>query len=157
MSTPIIDDIKKLLPRAPDYLLIPLERLLDLIDCPEDFRGLKKVHATIEYLFSIGPEKTSTLFELDEQSLSELLSLFSGVSDIFYTEYSNKSHGKGWISQRPIYSLLFIFYDHRTPEAGAALTYFLEHYIKHEPEISFGNRNESSVRAFRLLLTLIHK
>lgn len=153
MSTPIIDDIKKLLPSAPDYLLIPLERLLDLIDCPEDFRGLKKVHATIEYLFSIGPEKISTLFELDELSLSELLSLFSGVSDIFYTEYSNKSHGKGWISQRPIYSLLFIFYDHRTPEAGAALTYFLEHYIKHEPEISFGNRNESSVRAFRLLYT----
>lgn len=49
MSTPIIDDIKKFLPHAPDDLLSPLERVLEIIDCPEDFRGLQKVHATLEY------------------------------------------------------------------------------------------------------------
>ena len=153
MSTPIIDDIKKLLPSAPDYLLIPLERLLDLIDCPEDFRGLQKVHATINYLFSLQPDNVSSLFEMDVFNLSVLLNQFSDVSDVFYIEYSNKSHGKGWMSKRPIYSLLFIFYDHRTPEACSALTYFIEHYIKNEPRISLENRNESSVRAFRLLYT----
>lgn len=132
MSTPIIDDIKKLLPSAPDYLLIPLERLLDLIDCPEDFRGLQKVHATINYLFSLQPDNVSSLFEMDVFNLSVLLNQFSDVSDVFYIEYSNKSHGKGWMSKRPIYSLLFIFYDHRTPEACSALTYFINRTLYKE-------------------------
>ena len=153
MSTPIIDDIKKFLPHAPDDLLSPLERVLEIIDCPEDFRGLQKVHATLEYLFSIQPTKLSLLIELDVSRTAELLNLFTYVSEVYYNKYANKSHGKGWMSKRPVYSLLFIFCDHRSPEAATALIFFLSHYISNESKISIENRTESSVRAFRLLYT----
>ena len=153
MSTPLIDDIKKFLPLAPDDLLLPLERALEIIDCPEDFRGLQKVHATLEYLFSIQPTKLSLLIELDVSRAAELLNLFTSVSEVYYNKYINKSHGKGWMSKRPVYSLLFIFCDHRSPEAATALIFFLSHYISNESKISIENRTESSVRAFRLLYT----
>ena len=153
MSTPIIDDIKQFLPLAPDDLLLPLERALEIIDCPEDFRGLQKVHATLEYLFSIQPTKLSLLMELDVSRTAELLNLFTYVSEVYYNKYANKSHGKGWMSKRPVYSLLFIFCDHRSPEAATALMFFLSHYITNESKISMENRTESSVRAFRLLYT----
>ena len=153
MSTPLIDDIKKFLPLAPDDLLLPLERALEIIDCPEDFRGLQKVHATLEYLFSIQPTKLSLLIELDVSKAAELLNLFTSVSEVYYNKYVNKSHGKGWMSKRPVYSLLFIFCDHRSPEAATALMFFLSHYITNESKISMENRTESSVRAFRLLYT----
>ncbi len=153
MSTPIIDDIKQFLPLAPDDLLLPLERALEIIDCPEDFRGLQKVHATLEYLFSIQPTKLSLLIELDVSRAAELLNLFTSVSEVYYNKYVNKSHGKGWMSKRPVYSLLFIFCDHRSPEAATALMFFLSHYITNESKISMENRTESSVRAFRLLYT----
>ena len=153
MSTPIIDDIKQFLPLAPDHLLLPLERVLETIDCPEDFRGLQKVHATLEYLFSIQPTKLSLLIELDVPTAAELLNLFTSISDVYYTKYVNKNHGKGWMSKRPVYSLLFIFCDHRSPEAATALLFFLSHYIANESKISIENRTESSVRAFRLLYT----
>ena len=153
MSTPLIDDIKRFLPLAPDDLLLPLERALEIIDCPEDFRGLQKVHATLEYLFSIQPTKLSLLIELDVSKAAELLNLFTSVSEVYYNKYVNKSHGKGWMSKRPVYSLLFIFSDHRSPEAATALMFFLSHYITHESKISMENRTESSVRAFRLLYT----
>ncbi len=153
MSTPLIDDIKRFLPLAPDDLLLPLERALEIIDCPEDFRGLQKVHATLEYLFSIQPIKLSLLIELDVSKAAELLNLFTRVSEVYYNKYVNKSHGKGWMSKRPVYSLLFIFCDHRSPEAATALMFFLSHYITNESKISMENRTESSVRAFRLLYT----
>ena len=101
MSTPLIDDIKRFLPLAPDDLLLPLERALEIIDLPEDFLGLQKVHATLEYLFSIQPTKLSLLIELDVSRAAELLNLFTSVSEVYYNKYVNKSHGKGWNIKNP--------------------------------------------------------
>ncbi|WP_417763597.1 hypothetical protein [Shewanella sp.] len=153
MPTPIIEDIHKFLPRATDGHHSNLEHLLEVIDCPDDFRGLQKVISTLEYMFSVQPKKFSSLIGLNEQVAGELLECFTEVSDDYAKQYTNQSHGKGWMSKRPIYSLLFIFFDYLNLEAAIALMTFLEHYITNEQKVAGAGREESSVRAFRLLYT----
>lgn len=153
MSTPTIEDLKSFLPDVPNDSLEDLEKLLDLIDCPPDFRGLQKVLAVLEYLFSTVPDHLIKVIEMESSKVKKLLTLFSNVDESHYARYSNQIHAKGWMSRRPIYSLLFIYYDHQTPQAASALVFFLQHYYQYESQIVESNRVETSIRAFRLLYT----
>lgn len=153
MSTPTQDEIEIFLPNVPRSLLPIAENFLEFIDCPEDFRGLQKVHSALLYLFNFNPTYFSQIFEREPQTLKQLLSLFSDTADSYYKHYSNPTHAKGWMSRRPLYSLLFIFYDHQNEQAATALLFFIGHYLRNESKIVQENRIESSIRAFRLLYT----
>lgn len=153
MSTPTVEDIQAFLPFAPGHLLNPLEKLLEAIDCPEDFRGLQKVHSLLEYLFDTYSQKFCELFDIQQDIARQLLQLFSEVNEAFFQKYSNTTHAKGWMSRRPLYSLLFIFDDHQTPQAASALLFFLSHYYTNELKIITEDRTETSIRSFRLLYT----
>lgn len=153
MSTPSVEDIQSFLPFAPTHLLNTLEKLLEAIDCPENFRGLQKVHSLLEYLFNTHPNKFCEIFEIEINVVSQLLPLFSRVDDTFFSKYRNTTHAKGWMSRRPLYSLLFIFYEHQTPQAAEALLFFLNHYYANELKIISEDRTETSIRSFRLLYT----
>ncbi|WP_226421608.1 hypothetical protein [Vibrio sp. E14] len=125
MSTPNQDDIKELLPLASNEMLDNIEQILELIDCPEDFRGLQKVHASLLYLFKLNQAYFSQAFEIDIPTLSKLFDLFTDINPDYYKQYSNSVSAKGWMSQRPLYSLLFIFYDHQNELAANALLFFI--------------------------------
>jgi hypothetical protein len=153
MSTPTQDEIEIFLPNIPRSLLPIAENFLEFIDCPGDFRGLQKVHSALLYLFNVNPTYFSQIFEIEPQTLKQLLSLFSDTADSYYKHYSNPTHAKGWMSRRPLYSLLFIFYDHQNEQAATALLFFIGHYLRNESKIDQENRVESSIRAFRLLYT----
>lgn len=153
MSTPTIEDIQSFLPLIPSDLLEPLEHLLEAIDCPEDFRGLQKVHAVIEYLLATNPTLFATIFEIDTFTANRMLALFSEIDNVHYENYRNPKQARGWMSRRPLYSLLFIFYDHQTQQAASALLFFLRHYYENESKIIMEDRIEDSIRAFRLLYT----
>ncbi|ENM5912027.1 hypothetical protein I2709_000311 [Vibrio mimicus] len=153
MSTPTAQEIKIFLPDAPDSSLDDLEKLLELIDCPNDFRGLQKVLAVIDYLFTIYPETFSSLIPLSTIRTRVLLELFINIGESYYSQYSKEVHAKGWMSRRPIFSLLFIFYEHLSPESASALLFFLKHYYENELAIVDENHSESAIRAFRLLFT----
>ncbi|AXN03901.1 hypothetical protein [Vibrio anguillarum] len=153
MSTPTIEEIKLLLPHAHDSLLEDLEKLLELIDCPNDFRGLQKVHTVLEYFFTTHPEHFCSLVELNATRINVLLELFTNIGESYYSQYSNGVHAKGWMSKRPLFSLLFVFYEHLSPESASALLFFLKHYYDNEPVIFEHNHTEQSIRAFRLLYT----
>lgn len=128
-----------------------IAKLLEMIDCPSDLRGLRKAIATVEYLFSLYPYRVTTLFGIDHNSFKASLLIIHSCQHKDSSAFSKRSHGRGWKSERPIYSLLFIFSENRTSHAAAALLLFLEHYLNNETKIVGQNRAEESVRAFRML------
>jgi hypothetical protein len=130
-----------------------MAKLLEMIDCPSDLRGLRKAIATVEYLFSLYPSRVTTLFGIDHNSFRASLLIIHSYQHKNSSAFWKESHGRGWKSERPIYSLLFIFSDNRTSHAAAALLLFLEHYLNNETKIVGQNRAEESVRAFRMLYT----
>jgi len=134
-----------------DELLTTIAKLLEMIDCPSDFRGLRRALATVEYLLSLYPSRITLLFGIDIDVLKKSISTIHYCEHKYSAEFSRDSHGRGWKSERPIYSLLFIFSNNRTSHAAAALLLFLEHYLNNENKIVGQNRAEESVRAFRML------
>lgn len=128
-----------------------MAKLLEMIDCPSDLRGLSKAIATVEYLFSLYPSRVTSLFGIDHNSFKASLLIIHSYQHKISSAFWKESHGRGWKSERPIYSLLFIFSDDRTSHAAAALLLFLEHYLNNETKIVGQNRAEESVRAFRML------
>lgn len=109
-----------------------MAKLLEMIDCPSDLRGLRKAIATVEYLFSLYPSRVTSLFGIDHNSFKASLLIIHSYQHKNSSAFWKESHGRGWKSERPIYSLLFIFSDNRTSHAAAALLLFLEHYLNNE-------------------------
>lgn len=122
-----------------------------MIDCPSDLRGLRKAIVTVEYLFSLYHYRLTTLFGIDHNSFKASLLIIHSCQHKDSSAFYKRSHGRRWKSERPIYSLLFIFSENRTSHAAVALLLFLEHYLNNETKIVGQNRAEESVRAFRML------
>ncbi|WP_124939179.1 hypothetical protein [Vibrio viridaestus] len=127
--------------------------MLETIDCPVDFRGFQKVHAVIDYFLDTHPTLFEIIFDLDTFTASRALALFSDIDSAYYENYQNPKPARGWMSRRPLYSLLFVFYDRQDQQTASALLFFLKHYYENESKIIMENRTEDSIRAFRLLYT----
>lgn len=151
--TPTEREIVELLGTDSESYLTELERLLEMIDCPSDFRGLGRVIATLKYSFETQQEEVSKLLGINQVTLIQIFDLFINTHTTNFKEYNNERRGKGWISERPIYTLLFIFYEYMNRKSASSLINFLKHFLLNEAEIIAQNRVEKSVRAFRLLYT----
>lgn len=130
-----------------------IAKLLEMIDCPSGFRGLSRALATLEYLFSLYPNRVSKLLNIDNDTIQETFLIIRTFEIQHYSVFTRNTQGKGWKSERPIYSLLHMFSNYRTTHAASSLLLFLEHYLNNETRITSQSRAEECVRAFRLLFS----
>lgn len=130
-----------------------VERFLEIIECPIDFRGLGIVVGTIDFVRGIDSQRWLNLFELDQDTLSSLRNKIIQASPAKEKRLYNRKKAKGWFSLRPIYSLLFFFSKYQDEKRALALLSFFSHYFNNEAVIKKNGRVEEVTRAFRLTYT----
>jgi hypothetical protein len=130
-----------------------VEIFLEQIECPIDFRGLGFVFGILDYVRGISGQRWLKLLEIEQNTFDSLQQKIIQAPTANQQILYNKTKAKGWLSLRPIYSLLFIFYDYQDDKMASALLSFLSHYFTHEVEIKSNRRVEEATRAFRLSYT----
>ncbi|RXJ71678.1 hypothetical protein CS022_20280 [Veronia nyctiphanis] len=148
-STPTLKDIIDGFPSISCDNAQKLESLLDKIDCPDDFRAFGLVIDKLKRLSADFHESFYRVFGLsiDDSFYAELININSSI----YDSCRNNKPAKGWKSQRPIYDLLLTFSSLKESFSVSPLLCFLNHYFEHESEVKNADKEEESVRAFRLL------
>ncbi|QDF75255.1 MULTISPECIES: hypothetical protein [Shewanella] len=147
-SFPSETNIANLIQSNDEVITGKVRNFLENIECPPDFRGLRVVATFLERLVAVYPAFFMQVMQFDVGHLKGL-----GVVDTQqWPLIDTKPVAKGWMSQRPVYSLLLTFANIDFAETSRPILLFLRHYFEHEIVIATHEREESAFRAFRLAL-----
>lgn len=148
ISSPSEIDIANLIQSNEQAVIGEVYGFLEHIECPPDFRGLRVVAGFLERLVAVYPTLFVQTMQFDAAHFASLWS----VDTQRWPQIDTKPIAKGWMSERPVYSLLLTFAKIDFTEASRPILLFLKHYFKHEIVITTHQREEVAFRAFRLAL-----
>ncbi|PWI34739.1 hypothetical protein DI392_00180 [Vibrio albus] len=147
-SFPSEIDIANLIQSSDEAVIGEVHNFLEHIECPPDFRGLRVVASFLERLVAVYPAFFMQVMQFDVGHFENL-----GTADTRqWPQIDTKPVARGWMSQRPVYSLLLTFAKLDFAEASRPILLFLRHYFEHEIVIATHGREEKAFRAFRITL-----
>ncbi|PSV36354.1 hypothetical protein C9J44_10385 [Photobacterium sp. GB-27] len=147
------EKLSKLCPQMSAQQLDRWVKILNVIECPEDFQALKYVLHTLDSAYQSSPALFKKVFDINDTDDRQLFDSFNQVNTQEFTAFTTDRPPHGSMSQRPVFALLYTFSDRINAKTTHSILLFLDHYFTNEAAIKNRRKEEDVFRAFRLVYT----